>query len=53
MARCLHSWLKEWRHGLWYGFYRCKRCRAQAVCPGCYGATAPAGVTVRYCDRHC
>jgi len=51
MARCLHAWAKEFQRGFWYGWFRCKHCRALAVCPDCYGA-APSGVRVRYCDRH-
>ncbi len=52
MSHCLHTWAREFHHGQWYGFYRCKRCRARAVCPGC-NRVVPRKVTVRYCDQHC
>jgi hypothetical protein len=51
MARCLHSWLKEYLGGYWLGLYRCKRCRKRGVCPSCFGS-APVGYTVRYCEQH-
>ncbi len=51
MAHCLHTWVKEFQRGFWYGWFRCKRCRMLAVCPECYGV-APLGVRVRYCDLH-